>query len=75
MLDYCHDRWVLSTEDVETKFEHPYNPESGTLYSAFGLYPYNYIDYTTATNHDVIIYKLAKWITFRPTTVQTKSAT
>lgn len=66
LLDYCHDRWVLSTDDAETIFEHPYNPESGVLYNGGGAYPYNYIDYTTATDHDVIIYKLAKWITFRP---------
>jgi len=75
LLDYCHDRWVLSTDDVETKFEHPYNPETGTLYSNGGAYPYNYIEFTTATNHIVVIYKLAKWITFVPKVVLTKSAT
>ncbi|CAD8140771.1 unnamed protein product [Paramecium octaurelia] len=75
LLDYCHDRWVLSTDDAETIFEHPYNPETGTLYSNGGAYPYNYIEYTTATNHIVVIYKLAKWITFVPKVVLTKSAT
>lgn len=59
----------MSTDDAETKFEHPYNPETGTLYSNGGAYPYNYIEYTTATNHIVVIYKLAKWITFVPKVV------
>jgi hypothetical protein len=58
----CHDRWILETEDAEMIFEHPNNPASPTLL-------------TTATNHDVIIYPLAKWIEFKPKVVFTRSAT
>lgn len=75
ILDYCHDRWILTTDDAEMKFEHPYNPVTGTLYSNGGLAPYNFVLFTTATNHDVMIFKLAKWISFRPRVVLTKSAT
>jgi len=47
-------------------FEHPYNPVTGVVYSNGGLAPFNHILFTTATNHDVMIFKLAKWATFRP---------
>jgi hypothetical protein len=68
MLANCHDRWVLTTTTVETKFEHPYNPNvaitGDVLWNPPGTYPFNYMLFTTATNHRVVVYPIAKWITF-----------
>lgn len=58
----CHDRWILETNDAAMIFEDPKNPAAPTLL-------------TTATNHKVIIYPLAKWIEFLPTINISQSAT
>lgn len=42
--------------------EHPFNPATNNLL-------------TTATNMNVVIYSLSKWIEFRPTTTLLKSTT
>jgi hypothetical protein len=56
LLPMCHDRWILESNDPEMIIEHPFNPSTLLLY-------------TTATNHQVVVYPGAKWIEFIPTTI------
>lgn len=56
------DRFIIQTETPEMIIEQPYNPANPTLL-------------TTATNANVFIYTLAKWVEFVPTTQLAASAT